>query len=902
MARRDENLTSKLLDALKRGGRPLTSLELAKAVGLQTRKEVNPTLYNLQSQGRVWKVREIPPLWGLSPAGRSSSAGSVHAPQSVGPGRGRARPSRVATPPGITLTPPLTLFPITASTAHHQDHRSSPHTSHVAAGDLKSRIVTVLTQSNQPQTALELAHALGFEKRSDVNPQLYAMEREGLVHKVEGQGPPKWCAKQPGLAFGPFVQSQPAVGSQLVNECPLQPTFTGNTDKNAVNVVCEGLLQLSSHTSSNSSTNDEEAMESEIASGDDDEMDTDSKQRPPLVDLSHIPEENIRDRLLTVLRADPCTSKTDLELAKAIGGSYTRSDVRPQMELLAREGLAKKSEGFPARWSPAAANQVIPSGIFDPLPSQQVPPQVSFSGTGSMPQLMQPCGTGGALSEALTNMNRNPVSALSEYCQAKKLELNFTEVRVFGPPHRKHFVIAATFGGMSFEAESTNKKEAKRMAADLALQSIMAKQIHVSFPTTSPTVSTYINPGVNIPSSANSFSDQIARISHDFYHQLQSTVEVPQPGRKVIACFIMEDSVTGDLKVVSVGSGTRCVTGDMMSLEGLVVNDSHAEVVARRSLVRFFYQQLMALFQGSQDTIFTKSSEDPIKAKVKDNFKFHLYISTAPCGDGAQFSRGDELNRDPPIDGFHQPTMLTKAQGVLRTKMEGGEGTIPIADDVQPQTWDGILQGGRLRTMSCSDKVGRWNVLGLQGALLSHFMAPVYMSSLTLGSLHHHGHLSRAVCCRFNELKEHLPIGYTINHPSLGRVQGGDEMKRHTEKTNNFSMNWALGDSTAELNNGTNGKPVLPPGISKSQHGTFCSRICKAHLFSLFLSLSKMSNRTDLQAKMYKDAKEAAEGFQRAKRALYQLCEKKGYGMWMKKPVEQEQFDASILRLLNLET
>ena len=567
MARRDENLTSKLLDALKRGGRPLTSLELAKAVGLQTRKEVNPTLYNLQSQGRVWKVREIPPLWGLSPAGRSSSAGSVHAPQSVGPGRGRARPFRVATPPGNTVTPPLAPFH-TASTAHHHDHiRSNPRTSHVAVGDLKSRILAVLAQSNQPQTALELAHALGFEKRSDVNPQLYAMEGEGLVHKVDGQGPPKWCAKQPGLAFGPVVQSQPAVGSPLVYEGIPQSSFTGITDKNAVNVVCEGLPQLSSqlqHTSSNSSTNGEEAMESEIAS-DDDEMDTDSKQRPSLVDLSHIPEENICERLLTVLRADPCTSKTDLELAKAIGGSYTRSDVRPQMEMLAREGIVNKSEGFPARWSLAAANQATTSGRFDPLPSQQVSPQVTFSGTGSMPQLMQPCGTSGALSDALTNMNRNPVSALSEYCQAKKLELNFTEVRAFGPPHRKHFVIAATFGGMSFEAESTNKKEAKRMAADLALQSIMAKQIHVSFPTTSSAVSTYINPGVNIPSSANSFSDQIARISHDFYHQLQSTVEVPQPGRKVIACFIMEDSVTGDLKVVSVGSGTRCVTGDMMS-------------------------------------------------------------------------------------------------------------------------------------------------------------------------------------------------------------------------------------------------------------------------------------------------------------------------------------------------
>ena len=56
---------------------------------------------------------------------------------------------------------------------------------------------------------------------------------------------------------------------------------------------------------------------------------------------------------------------------------------------------------------------------------------------------------------------------------------------------------------------------------------------------------------------------------------------------------------------------------------------------------------------------------------------------------------------------------------------------------------DGVLQGQRLLTMSCSDKIARWNVLGLQGALLSSIVNPVYLHSIVLGSLLHPNHMYR---------------------------------------------------------------------------------------------------------------------------------------------------------------
>lgn len=45
-------------------------------------------------------------------------------------------------------------------------------------------------------------------------------------------------------------------------------------------------------------------------------------------------------------------------------------------------------------------------------------------------------------------------------------------------------------------------------------------------------------------------------------------------------------------QVIVLSSGTKCINGEYINDQGLVVNDCHAEIVARRAFVHFLYSQL----------------------------------------------------------------------------------------------------------------------------------------------------------------------------------------------------------------------------------------------------------------------------------------------------------------------
>ncbi|XP_031548654.1 double-stranded RNA-specific adenosine deaminase-like [Actinia tenebrosa] len=476
---------------------------------------------------------------------------------------------------------------------------------------------------------------------------------------------------------------------------------------------------------------------------------------------------------------------------------------------------------------------------------------------------------------------KSKVSELYEYCQAYHLEQ--PEPKDVFPADRTspsfHYV-SYKIGDKEFSiGDGRSKKAAREAAATLTLDELMKK-----------------NEGSKYTPVGTTEADRLAALSWNCLSKISKNAPDSWrfAGYKVLATIIMQDN-DAEPCIVSLGTGNKCISGDQLCLDGSIVFDSHAEVIARRGLIRFFLCQLDILFANSgEKSIFEQPKAKGTKMKLRDGVKFHLYISTAPCGDAAIFVAG---NTSPTINGMSEPIFGNKQHGLLRTKVEKGEGTIPLDSNDGVQTIDGIRRGQRLRTASCSDKLMKWNVLGMQGALLSNVIEPVYLSWLVVGDLFDAGHLSRALSARVerdgeNTFSTKLPAPYHVNHPTLhcGRIASHDSSRKveTKNKAKNVTLNWILEDeSKVEVFDaclGCNPAVKSPPRLSKlSLLNTFKEVLSKSPDVTL---------ETVLVASSYREAKNMAQEYTKVKSLLFKLMNEKGYGSWelMKKPVELDQF------------
>ena len=261
-------------------------------------------------------------------------------------------------------------------------------------------------------------------------------------------------------------------------------------------------------------------------------------------------------------------------------------------------------------------------------------------------------------------------------------------------------------------------------------------------------------------SKSENIENRIAEICLKKFDELPKT---GKPSREnewtILSSIVMEK--TGILKVVSLGTGTKCIGQNQMSEKGDVLNDSHAEVLARRGLLRFLYDQIYK-FAENKYSIFKFC---PLKMKfiMEENTNFHFFTTFSPCGDASIFENDVE-------DGPECKKIK------LDDNMTGAKLLVPKGDDLMIQE-KGCLRtkpgkGVRTLSLSCSDKLSKWNFVGVQGALMMSLMEkPIYLKTVIFcsGSEFNKEAVERSLWKRWDGLmlRNTIKIPFLVNRPEI---------------------------------------------------------------------------------------------------------------------------------------
>lgn len=288
-------------------------------------------------------------------------------------------------------------------------------------------------------------------------------------------------------------------------------------------------------------------------------------------------------------------------------------------------------------------------------------------------------------------------------------------------------------------------------------------------------------------------------------------------------------------KVVSIGCGTKWLTTGFV--DGTILHDFHAEILARRGFILFLAHELIKCINKTESVIRRTSSK---QFKLKPGVEFHLYVSTAPCGDGRVYSKGilQELE-----DG-----VVLAPLGSLRPK---GTSCLTFTSQAETPSQELFAFQPTTHFMSCSAKLLRWGVLGIQGAILSNFLDPIYLASLVIGQGHeakNNFHLSRAIYGRIKGHLKDLPPKYSHKAPKIHSILHATVPS--TIVPPDYSIDWNCSTNKVEILNSFRGRE-LDGGVSQ---------ISKWQYFFLYHNIMDLMGKTALN--YYLDAKKSAKNYQ----------------------------------------
>ncbi|XP_072290479.1 adenosine deaminase domain-containing protein 1 [Eucyclogobius newberryi] len=503
------------------------------------------------------------------------------------------------------------------------------------------------------------------------------------------------------------------------------------------------------------------------------------------------------------------------------------------------------------------------------------------------PEYMKPNCTTQMLIDRYMEGETHPVSLLYELSHMTQFHLEMKETGGSENIPGFYFAFCAVINGVEYKTGvGTTKKDARSNAAKLALEDLLPTLGNYTSPileesgvppplpvNKEPTISQAScrairerkNPGnLQIPFAVK---DQLTKLmnNHPEFSNCAGTT----------AAFVIQ---TGSgCEVVALGTGNYSTKDHRESPNGRVVHDSHAVVTARRSLMRYLYRHLLMFFSKTSNltekSIFEMNSHSGLLC-LKSSMTLNLYVNQVPKG-AAQIPSNLRLNP------CSIATWQDNNEISLHLSVEGK--VFSVFSPALEQLTSNF-------SMSATDKITQWQVLGYQGALLSHFIEPVYVQSILIGDsgCKDTRGMEISVSQRVEGITSQLPIYYCMERPHICLVQSVATCGKDGGHLKN-GINWSEGDSSLEVVDGLEGKTIEESPFKSGS--ALASRLCKAAMFHRFKLVAKEAQRQNLlSTRSYREAKRMAKPYQEAKTLLREYLSQQGFGSWLAKCSVSDNF------------
>lgn len=367
-------------------------------------------------------------------------------------------------------------------------------------------------------------------------------------------------------------------------------------------------------------------------------------------------------------------------------------------------------------------------------------------------------------------------------------------------------------------------------------------------------------------------AERIATASINKFKSLPKTGKPSSNEWTVLSSILKYNRQTDLLEVVAIGTGTKCLGKDyVLSGSGEIINDSHAEVMARRGFLRYILDSI----KKRKNFIFDNESQ---KIRLDPTITFHFFTTHPPCGDASIFDIKDD-DGEPQCKKVKQNPDDDDTIGgrIVSTHATGGKLFETDVIDLMSQDIGEIRtkpgKGVRTLSVSCSDKLSRWNILGIQGALLDTILdRPIYLTSFTICGVGNVSSIERAIWKRWiDKISITLPERYQMQLPivAVAREDIEFEFSQNDSRTpSSNSIVWCDVDQR-NLEIAVGGKRQ---GVTKKKINTSMGRllISKMEIFRQFLDVV-LSDHDNIQstcsfnrAMSYADAKNAAAEYKSA--------------------------------------